>query len=80
MNAIEKDFRSEMDQLETEELDSKLPKILAGKMERFNRWKDFELTHDRMNYYKGSDEYVWNYKSYTFSYLYDFWLINVDGK
>lgn len=87
MNAIEKDFRSEMDQLETEELDSKLPKILAGKVERFIEWKDFgqnpfvewidtDDNGELIKYY--TDEIT--SKKWTLSDLYQYFIDNVEGK
>lgn len=80
MNSIEKDFRSEMSQIETERLDEEMPKILAGKMERFTKWC-IDCVNDKIEGY--------NYIAYidgegiyfdTLSDLYQYFIDNVEGK
>lgn len=79
MNSIEKDFRSEMDQIETERIDSELPAILAGKVEGFIIWhtdKGYPFFREH-NYWRRVDT---GNVQYTLSDLYDYWLREVDGK
>lgn len=80
MNSIEKNFRSEMDQLETEELDSKLPKILAGKMTRFVTWLIRDYSSHPFRFEIGEFD-CWDEGGNIiyFPDLYQYFIDNVDG-
>jgi hypothetical protein len=81
MNAIEKGFRSEMSQIETERLDEELPKILAGKMTRFVTWLIRDYAAHPFRFEIGEFD-IWDDKTNIvyFPKLYSWWLTNVDGK
>ena len=78
MNSIERDFLSEMDLIETDQLDAKLPGILADKVEGFVDWCLLNVFYECPRYrVSGGGEYeIFD----DIGGLYSYYLTNIDGK